>query len=202
MQKIRQITEDEVISVFLKAEIESSRFRDKLLSILENHHVSLSSINQPDILNVHENEDRRKIIGEYRGFGFKKDLFEDFPSEVSWFRVNLTPEELSKVQYINWDYWLEVTNDTRLPLVLVKKIRNNTLPDNEEVRRFKAVAKEIESGKKFQEMIMVAKDEKSRLVVLEGHLRLTAYILSKKPLQASIEVIIGFSDQITKWGNY
>jgi len=202
MKIIGQITEDEVISTFLMAEIESDRFGPRLMSIMKTHHASPSLINNPDLNNNTENKIRRNLLGEFRGFGQNKELFKDFPKEISWFRSQFSFNELTEVQYINWDYWAEVTDGTRSPLVLANKISQHKLVDDEQYSRFTAVAHALESGKHFKEMIFVAKDKHSRIVVLEGHLRLTAYMLSKAPQPVSIDVILGFSDHIDQWDNY
>jgi hypothetical protein len=202
MKILRTVSEDEVISVFLKAEHDSDRFGSELMSAIQSNGLDEKLIIHPNIFNKDENRVRRKVFGEYRGFGLNQGLFEGFPQDISWFRANITNEELSRVLYINWDYWIEVTQGTRSPLTLANRIKNKLIDEDEEVGRFKEVARMFESGKQFDELILVAKDRQSRLVVLEGHARLTAYFLSKRGTPDNLEVIIGFSEEIEAWGNY
>ena len=47
----------------------------------------------------------------------REGLFLGFPDDVEWERVVLRRHEVLSILYINWDWWLEVTNGTRLPTV-------------------------------------------------------------------------------------
>lgn len=202
MKKLRSITENEMIAVFLKAEIKSDRWANTILSFLHRDGKDMSILENPDTYNQEENIYRKQLLGEFRGYGKNNHLFQDFPTNVRWERVLLTKNEPEKILYTDWDYWVNVTNGTRSPKYLADKINNGRLVEDEEVKRFKSVAKLLKSGAKFPEMILVAKDENSRLVVLEGHLRLTTYFLVQELIPEELEVIIGFSEDITSWGLY
>jgi nucleoside-specific outer membrane channel protein Tsx len=202
MKILQEIDEDEVISIFLRAEYYSDRFNQKLSAALKSTGNDKNLIIHPNISDQKENEARREIMGKYRGFGQNRDLFENFPQEINWFRVIISSVELNEVLFINWDYWKEITDGTRRPVILAKKIKSKKIQQDEEIGRFENVAKALDSGKQFNELIMVAKDRQSRFVVLEGHVRLTAYYLSQKGLPNELEAIVGFSEQIDAWGNY
>ena len=58
------------------------------------------------------------------------------------------------------------------------------------------------SGILFPEMIFVSKSENDYFVVLEGHLRLTAYILNLEKTPEELKVIVGYSKKIDEWGCY
>lgn len=49
-------------------------------------------------------------------------------------------------------------------------------------------------------MPSVGKNRESPLVVLEGHMRLTAMLLASECLPAELEVLVGFSEQIEHRG--
>lgn len=68
MNLICQISENEVIAEFLKAEINSNRFRDRVITALNG--IEIGIINQPDLSNTTENQIRKKVLGEFRGYGF------------------------------------------------------------------------------------------------------------------------------------
>jgi hypothetical protein len=202
MKIIREITDDEMISVFLKAEINSDRFGPTVLSFLQKYNLNRGIVDNPNIENREDNEQRRKLLGEFRGYRNNLYIFQDFPSDIKWFRAFLTKDELSKVLYINWDYWVEETKGTRLPQDLVKRIETKDLPEDKEVLRFRQVAESIKSGVKLPELIIVSEDEHSKLVVVEGHVRLTSYFLIPEMIKEETEVIVGFSKDIRNWENY
>lgn len=202
MKIIREITDDEMISVFLKAEINSDRFGPVVISFLQKYNLDRNIVDNPDIENQEENKQRRTLLREFRGYEENAYIFKDFPLDIRWFRALLTKAELGKVLYINWGYWVEVTEGTRLPQDLVKKIETKELPEDKEVIRFRQVAKSIKSGVKLPELIIVGENKHSKLVVVEGHVRLTAYFLAPEIIGKEIEVIIGFSKNIRNWGNY
>jgi hypothetical protein len=64
------------------------------------------------------------------------------------------------------------------------------------------MAKAFRSGARFPTLILVGKNRESPLVVLEGHMRLTAMFLVPECLPAELEVMVGFSEQIENWGCY
>ncbi len=57
----------------------------------------------------------------------------------------------------------------------------------------------MERGIVFPEIVVVGKDEDTSFVVLEGHLRLTAYLLAEEFSPAEVRAIVGFSNDLTRW---
>ncbi len=115
MRLIAEITEQEMVATFLQAEIRSERFGPDLAQLMHRDGMSPTVIEQPDLMNADENAYRLRLLGEFRGYGQNRDLFENYPSHVAWQRVALTPEELLQVKYIDYSYWNEISNGTRLP---------------------------------------------------------------------------------------
>ncbi|MCI0731627.1 MAG: hypothetical protein L0332_33545 [Chloroflexi bacterium] len=67
---------------------------------------------------------------------------------------------------------------------------------------FLSLAQQVEQGTTFPELILVGRQPGSELVVLEGHVRLTAYALALACLPEELEVIVGYSPDIIRWGLY
>ncbi len=199
MRKIKDIGEDEMISAFLKAEINSDRFSPTVLTLLNKHGLSKEIIEKPNLSNYNENRQRKELLSEYRGYGKNEWLFTNFPHNVRWARYLLTTKELAAVRYIDWEFWKKVTDNTRLPSDFVRKIKAKELPDDTEIKRVKLIVKRLQSGKKLPEMILVGTQENEKLLVLEGHVRLTVHAFALESLPSEIEVIIGFSDQMSNW---
>ncbi|MEK6847890.1 MAG: hypothetical protein AABX50_02070 [Nanoarchaeota archaeon] len=200
MRILHQITEDEVITNFLKSEINSKRFRKPIILALKNK--SKKIILHPNLKDRKENQFRRKLLGKVRGFGMNRDLFENFPNNVKWFKAFIKRQELKNVKYINYSYWNELSNKTRLPSEASKNVQKGLKIFNVDNEGFQQILSKIKKGKKLPDMIFVAKNKKSRMVILEGHARMTGYFLEPKHIPKKLEIIIGYSNKINKWGLY
>jgi hypothetical protein len=125
-------------------------------------------------------------VGERRrAWREREGLFGGFPDDVSWERVAVTRDELLEILYINWDWWLRVSKGTRLPRVYRERDDGN-----------RAIAERATDN---PELIVVADPARSKLVVLEGHVRLTAYAAFPELLPDELELYLGTSPGIAAW---
>ncbi|MGE7823287.1 hypothetical protein [Paenibacillus sp. NPDC093718] len=149
-----------------------------------------------------ENQLRRDILGKTRGFGCNTDLFENFPTEVKWYKAGFQKEDLSEVMYINYSYWNELSSRIRLPIHASKNIMNQIEVYGVNNQGFLDISLAIKNGRVFPRLIFVSMNENSRVVVLEGHARLTAYFINSEYIPGEIEVFIGFSEKFNEWDLY
>ncbi|MFS8158790.1 MAG: hypothetical protein ACMG6E_00995 [Candidatus Roizmanbacteria bacterium] len=202
MKKIKEITDDEMISVFLKTEISSNRWSKAIIDLLEKDQKDRAIVDNPNLTSREENNYRKKLLGNFRGYGKNDLLFSNFPHDVRWIRARLSKEELKEVKYINYGYWNELSKYTRLPKVGAETILSGERIFDQSNDGFIKAAAAIKKGVKFPEMILVSTDEKSNLVVLEGHLRITAYFLVPDYIPDGLEVIIGYSKDMSRWDSF
>jgi hypothetical protein len=202
MEIKEQVSEDEVIAEFLKGEINSKRFGKKILDILTKDKKEERILLNPNLENKKENLYRRKLLSKTRGFGKDKEIFENFPKDIIWKKAVFSKKELEKVKYIDYSYWNEISNKSRLPKEAAKKINKGEKVYDVSNDGFFEILSVIKQKIKFPKMIFVTKNKKSRVVVLEGHARLTAYFLAPRYIPKEIEVIIGFSEKIKDWDLY
>jgi hypothetical protein len=120
--------------------------------------------------------DRRRQWRERHG------LFGGFPDGVEWERAALTVAEVLEVLYINWDWWLRVSHGTRLPRIA---------REGDE-----GVAAAVTTN---PELIVVTEPDRAKLVVMEGHLRLSSYAQFPEYLPAELEVYLGVSPRMAEW---
>jgi len=193
MRLLENITEDEMVAVFLKTEINSARFSADILAILKHDGMSRKIVDTPDTLNQAENLYRAKLLGDFRGYKQKWGLFLSFPDDVSWHRAILSREELARVRYIDYSYWNELSGGSRLPADAATNIRAGKVVFGQSTQGFLNLAGELQRGAKFPELILTGVSPTSDLVVLEGHVRLTTYFLAPKCIPEEIPVIVGFS---------
>jgi hypothetical protein len=202
MRKISTITEDEMIATFLYAELNSPRFSAKVETYLQQQAVDRRLIQVPDLQDEHENAARRTLLGAYRGYGQGWGYFEGFPGQLRWERIGLSTQEVNEIKYIEYDYWVELSGGSRLALDGARRALAGIDVFGLSSRYFVDIAESLRRGAQFPMLICVAHDEESYLVVLEGHTRLTAYLIAPECLPSELALIVGFSQQITCWGCY
>jgi hypothetical protein len=201
MRTIEKITEEEVVAVFLMTEINSPRFSTAILHILEKDNVERKVVDCPNLHDEAENAYRAALLGEFRGYRRDKKIFVDFPDNVQWERVLLNRQELERIKYIDWDYWLEISDNTRLASETVKKVRLEMV-DEEEARGYWAISDALKRGLEFPELILVSESKEDHLVLLEGHVRLTGYLLAPEYLPLELSAIVGCSERMGEWQLY
>ena len=201
MRTTEKITEEEMVAVFLKTEINSSRFSKSILRVLERDGVDRKVIDYPNLNDAAENAYRAALLGEFRGYKRNKEIFVDFPSDIQWERVLINRQDLEQVKYIDWDYWLEISDNTRLASEAAKKIRLRII-DEDEARGYWSVSDAVRDGLKLPELILVSKSKEDNLVLLEGHVRLTGYLLRPEYLPPELSAIIGYSERMDEWELY
>jgi len=197
MKIIKEISENEMILAFLKAEFESERFSKYLKECLSKYNLKESLIYMADLENLTDNELRKEILSDYREYNSNQGLFEGFPTTLDWYDVTVDYNELKKIHYINYSYWNEISNHTRLPINAIDKIKRNELIYGQESRPFLELSKKIDNGLVVERIITVTNQTHSKMVVLEGHARLTGLILSKK--KTEYRMILGVSNKIEEW---
>src|SRR6266498_5630274 len=122
---------------------------------------------------------RRQLLTQHRDYGTRTGLFQGFPSDVRWEWMAITPTELARVRYIDYDYWTELSGGTRLAIDAAPRIRAGVKVFGKYGTEWALeLAREVERGARFPELILVGTDDTSVLTVLEGHVRLTAYCLA------------------------
>jgi hypothetical protein len=92
------------------------------------------------------------------------------------------------ILYINWDWWSRVTKGTRRPTDAAE------VQGRDEGDRAIAAAAATNP-----ELIVVTDPERAKLVVLEGHKRLTAYAAFPEYLPDELEAYLGVSPRIGEW---
>lgn len=201
MQIVESISEDEMIASFLKAEIDSPRFGKRLKTLLQAAGIPRTVVDSPDWRSAEENAARARVLGDFRGFRKNRDLFRGFPSYVRWSRQRLTRDDLQRVHYVDYAYWNMLSQGTRLPLVAALAIRSGLLGDRKNQQIFADLETAVREKRALPEMILVGAKQESRLVVLEGHARLTAYFLVPRAVPEPLTAIVGFSDDLIGWMN-
>jgi hypothetical protein len=195
MRLLHPVSEDEVIAVFLRSELDSSRYGEKLRGLLARDGRELRVLRSPDPGDADTNAYRRQLLDEYRAYERREGLFLGFPQAVDWYRASLRRDEVLDILFINWDWWLELSGGSRRPRTAARRIRAGevagvTAEEHEPLARACATQPEL---------IAVTTPAHSPLVLVEGHFRLTAYALFPEYLAEELEILLGVSDEMDDW---
>jgi hypothetical protein len=201
MRILGSVTEDEVIACYLRAELDSGRYGEKLHRLLERDAVDPDVVAQPGLADAEANRYRRELLDEHRGYDSRTGMFGRFPHQIHWYRAALTPDEVLSILYIHWDWWLTISGGSRRPVVAAERIRRGEI-DGVTAEEHAEFAEALRSSASPAELIAVTKPDRSRIVVVEGHVRLTAYALFPEVLPEELEVYLGMAEDIDSWPSF
>lgn len=194
MKILRESSENEMILEYLKAEYASERFCHQMKNAMEKLQVDEKLIISANLQNENENNKRKKLLGEFRGYGEEREMFENFPTGFSeWSLCSFSNDDFEKIRYIDYSYWNELSAGTRKPLAAAKNIKNGVLIYEVSNDGFLRAAEYIKNGGAFPKLFFLTSDYEN-FVIVEGHLRMTAYALVPEYFN-DVEVIVGKCDR-------
>ena len=162
----------EVAASWVRAELQSPRFGGHYRRALDA---------RPDA----SPDDLLTIVRGWPDTGY----FEGFPRDVTWMLVALTPRSLREVLYIDWGYWVEATRGTRRPLDAIRELGwSEVLVPEPDIEPLILVTESFAADR--------------RVVLVEGHARLTRYVAAEAALPSAIQCWLGVSPNMTQWGCY
>jgi hypothetical protein len=200
MRRMRPSSEAEMVALFLRTELPAARHRDDLRALLERGGLPERVITAPDLGDDAQNQARLRLLTWHRGYGTRTELFDGFPDDVRWQWMAITPAKLARVRFIDYDYWVELSGPSRLAADAAPRIRAGVAPFGVPSDWALGMAQEVARGARFPPLILVTTAPGGDLVVLEGHARLTAFMLARDKLPPELEVLVGSSPTMTRWG--
>jgi hypothetical protein len=200
MRVIGPSSEEEMIAVFLRGELASDRFGGAIREALARAGAQDDVVTMPDLGDEAENAVRRLLLTETRAYGTRDGVFSGFPDDVRWQRVVLARDELVAVRYIDWDYWLELSGGSRSPVESARRIRAGFAPYGISTDGFLVAAERV--GERWPALIVCTSGEEQPLVLLEGHVRLTAYALAGGAAPDEVAALLGTSPRMSDWALY
>lgn len=200
MRVVAQSSEDEMVAVFLRGELGSERFGPSVREALTRAGAPAQVVTCPNLADARENALRRRLLTETRANDTRDGVFGGFPDDVRWERVVLARSELVDVRYIDWDYWLELSGGSRSPVDAARRIREGVAPSGLSTDGFLVAAEHARD--EWPPLIVCAAGDDEPLVVLEGHVRLTAYVLAGDTAPAEVDALLGTSPRMAEWALY
>jgi hypothetical protein len=195
LRVIAPSTEDEMIAVFLRAGLDSPRFRERLKQALVAHSASPDLIRCAVTTEEPSNQLRRKILETFYGWGQDESVFGGMPGDVEWLWVELDVEDLlNRVFTIAW--YFEETFGTRraAELAELKRRTEGSLKN--------PILAEIRAGRFPESPILLSQPDLERMVILEGHNRIISYLVDPDMVPFPIRAILGVSSRISEWSEW
>src|ERR1035437_6972700 len=196
MKLTPSISEDEMVSLFMRSQASSPRVNKTIIAALNRDGKETALVEAPDTSNDEDNRYRQELLTMTRGYESRTKLFTGFPNDVTWHWGEITKEELRKLKYIDYPYWAEISGGTRAADDAAK---NEEVSENLHISQLVSA---LQRGERFLPLIIVGTSENSSLVVLDGHHRLTAYASKWSLVPETIRVMVGFSPDMDKWKFY
>jgi hypothetical protein len=199
MRFAHPIAEAEMVAHFLHTELGSERFGAAIRRLLEQKQLTPKLLEHPNLSNASENRQRAELLGEWRGYRRDEDVFKDLPDDVQWWRAFLSAADLERVTHLNDAYWIAFSGGSRLVCDAATRILAGAMPDI--AAGYCSLAHALETGIRFPDLILLYNPKEDKLVVLEGHVRVTAYmvyLLLSKNAALELSVLVGCSDRLRK----
>jgi hypothetical protein len=196
MQLIKEISANEMIGEFLKAELHSSRFRAGSLRALTMLGYNEELIESPQYNDASQNKKRVEVLGLCRGWP-NTDLFTNFPSDSQWFMVKLSLADLKNAYRLKSDP--DMKDSDRLLVTTANRVMKGETVPNIDNKLIGEIREKIEQQVKLPPVILVSTSlEHDKRVLIEGHSRSVAYS-SFKHLPYDVAAIIGVSGNMANW---
>lgn len=195
MKDLGAATEDDMVAAFLRAELMSPRYRSAISELLLGDGAAEEMLTRPDTSDAGANAYRQSVLARYRGYGLDRAVFHGFPSDFAWHRASASLADLRTVRYINWEYWVSLSGDSRLAEDAAERLRCG----EGDATEFRVIIEAMRGGAVPPELILAGQLDWTGLVVLEGHTRLTAYLLEPTLVGSGVDVLVGRSGSIGDW---
>ena len=188
MELLAAIGEEHVHAAWLAAELDSERFAKDVHAGLEAAGAGERLVTEPDLADPEQNRLRREILYAYRGGYVGRSL-----DGLAWHRAAFGPDEVLSILYIDWDYWNDVSGGSRLASDAVPRLRSRGAEPG-----YATVA----ARDAHPPLIAVRAAPGERIVLVEGHVRLTAYAFFPERIPRPLEVLLGEGEGVRRFGCY
>lgn len=183
---VRQVSEDEVIAEFLKADFRhpgATEFRDGLGGIVA----------RPNLGDSVENAKRRASL-------FRKhlSLWAELPKETSWYEVEVNGHDIDFIRAFPRAHWRKLARGNYSIAEIAGRVRHqrDSLP-KEFLSKIDRIAADISRGRNgLGAVILIGKSDMEPLTVLDGNHRLVAALQADPAHVQTLKFMCGLSPQM------
>jgi len=188
LRLIRRVSEDEAIAEFLKGAFEHAAY--------QQHHEPLREIVfAPDLTNKGEAVVRRAML-----FLRYRSLWRELPADTEWYEAKIEMTDLDRISVFPRAHWRRIARGSFAIMHVIDRIQR--AQKEQKVRgAFSTKIEEIQARITRDNtvpgsILLIGRDEKERLTVLDGNHRLVAAILDGKIDRLSF--LCGLSPKMTR----
>lgn len=189
MNKLCRITENEIISEFLKAEFyqpEYDRDRGQFETV----------VYEPNLGDINENAIRRALLFRRRGH-----MWRELPTDTQWWEVEFRADEAEKVNVFPRAQWRAPAQGNFAALHVAEQIRKDMLSPNPSplAVKIQALAALLQHDGPKSTVMLIGLDEHRPVTLLEGNHRFIASLMLPRELMLNrLRIVCGFSPNIEK----
>ncbi len=184
MKKICRISEEEVISEFLKAEfyqVEYDHDRTQFETVVYD----------PDLSDPEENALRRALLFRRRG-----SMWRELPPDTQWWEIDFKPEECERVNVFPRAQWRGLARGNYNSVHVAAQLRTQCAGPNPSpfVLKIQALCSLMQHEGPRSTILLIGVDESRPVTLLEGNHRFVASLLLPRELMLKrIRLVCGFS---------
>ncbi|HEY1658478.1 MAG TPA: lipopolysaccharide biosynthesis protein [Candidatus Sulfotelmatobacter sp.] len=189
LRLLRTLTEEEVMSEFLRSEFHHPEFDDYREEFDK-------LVRFPDLTSSRENAVRQALLFLRRGA-----MWRELPSDTQWFEVELTPQDLARIRFFPRANWRRLAQGSFHVTDLVPHIRlqlEGSVHD-EFLDKLRSLTASVQENVVNPSVLLIGVDETSPLTILDGNHRVAASLLgpSTSAMQG-LRYICGLSPEMTR----
>jgi hypothetical protein len=192
MRDLRDISTHEMVHAFLKAEIDTEKWRVQYANAMSALQVDRAAlVDNPDLADSSANYLRAALLGKVRGYGCDAYLFKGFPLDTTWRQVLIEVNDFGRLFYLNQSSFVDGAGGTRSIIDSVGVAPR----DNAFAEKVEGIVHAIQQDATLDPVILVV-GRNDTLIVLEGNHRTRAFVeFGKKPFEA----YVGRSPSMGEW---
>jgi hypothetical protein len=186
----RQLTEEEVMSEFLRSEFHHSEFDDYRIEFE-------TLVKNPDLSSSRENAVRQALLFLRRG-----TMWRELPADTKWFEVDLGAKELDRVRFFPRAQWRRVAEGSFYLQEIIERLRvklSEESADDQFYSKLRLLTKSVGTDVINPTVLLIGVDSKGPLTILDGNHRVAAALLnSRRPELTHLRFVCGFSPQMVR----
>jgi O-antigen/teichoic acid export membrane protein len=185
----RQLSEEEVMSEFLRSEFHHPEFDDY-------RHEFEALVKSPDLNNARENAVRQALLFLRRG-----TMWRELPPDTKWFDVEIAPRDLDRVRFFPRAQWRRVAEGSFYLKDVVAQLRARMNEPSEDpfLSKLRFLAESAGREPINPTVILIGIDDKGPLTILDGNHRMASALLSDRVTALSgFRFVCGFSPDMIR----
>ncbi|MFZ0322264.1 MAG: lipopolysaccharide biosynthesis protein [Candidatus Sulfotelmatobacter sp.] len=184
----RLLTEEEVMSEFLRSEFHHPEFDDYRS---EFDHL----VQKPNLNSSRENALRQALLFLRRG-----PMWRELPADTKWFEVELKYDDLERIRFFPRAQWRRVADGSfyMKDVVARMRIKMEESHDDEFYRKVRLLSHSVEENLINPAVLLIGVNNTGPLTILDGNHRMAAAMLSQPAVLGRFRFICGFSPQMTR----